>query len=153
MISAASLFNRSVRTFSRIFPRCGMISQAIAFNLFLAFFPTLLLAVSVATSRWGSQTNMLDMITNFTSYLPPGSRQIVSEFMIKRSPQAWKLAVIGWAGTLIAGSQVMKLIMEGIHVIYGDEEKPGFLHPQLRGLLLLVVTIAPFLIAPVLGVF
>ena len=153
MISAASLFNRSVRTFSRIFPRCGMISHAIAFNLFLAFFPTLLLAVSVATSRWGSQTNMLDMITNFTAYLPPGSRQIVSEFMIKRSPQAWKLAVIGWAGTLIAGSQVMKLIMEGIHVIYGDEEKPGFLHRQLRGLLLLVVTIAPLLIAAVLGVF
>src|SRR6266849_888047 len=152
MISAASLFNRSVRTFSRIFPRCGMISQAIAFNLFLAFFPTLLLAVSVATSRWGSQTNMLDMITNFTAYLPPGSRQIVSEFMIKRSPQAWKLAVIGWAGTLIAGSQVMKLIMEGIHVIYGDEEKPGFLHRQLRGLLLLVVTIAPLLGAAVLGI-
>src|SRR5258708_12323707 len=153
MISAASLFNRSVRTFSRIFPRCVMISQAIAFNFFLAFFPPLLLAVSVATSRWGSQTNMFDMITNFTAYLPPGSRQIVSEFMIKRGPQAWKLAVIGWAGTLIAGSQVMKLIMEGIHVIYGDEEKPGFLHRQLRGLLLLVVTLAPFLTPPRLASF
>src|SRR5260370_21033195 len=111
MISAASLFNRSVRTFYCTFPRCGMISQAIAFNLFLAFFPTLLLAVSVATSRWGSQTNMLDMITNFTSYLPPGSRQLVSEFMIKRGPQAWKLAVIGWAGTRSSGSQVLTQIM------------------------------------------
>src|SRR5260221_7416273 len=111
MISAASLFNRSVRTFSRIFPRCGMISQAIAFNLFLAFFPTLLLAVSVATSRWGSQTNMLDMITNFTAYLPPGSRQIVSEFMIKRSPQAWKLAGLALGGRANRGAYTVQLFI------------------------------------------
>ncbi len=153
MLSAAALSKRSLRIFARVFPRCGMISQAIAFNLFLAFFPTLLLAVGIATSRWGSRTNMLDLITNFTNYLPPGSRQIVSEFLIKRGPQAWKWAVVGWAGTLIAGSQVMKLIMEGIHIIYGDTEKPGFLHRQLRGLLLLVATIAPLLIAAILGVF
>ena len=153
MISAASLYKRNLRIFARVFPRCGMISQAIAFNLFLAFFPTLLLTVAIATSRWGSHTNMLDLITNFTKYLPPGSRQIVSEFLIKRGPQAWKWTVIGWAGTLIAGSQVMKLIMEGIHIVYEDTEKPGFLHRQLRALLLLVATIAPLLIAAVLGVF
>jgi membrane protein len=153
MTSAASLAKRTLRIFARVFPSCGMISQAIAYNLFLAFFPTLLLAVAIATSRWGSHTNMLDLITNFTKYLPPGSRQIVSEFLIRRGPQAWKWAVLGWAGTLIAGSQVMKLIMEGIHIIYGDQEKPGFLHRQLRGLLLLVATIAPLLIAAVLGVF
>jgi len=153
MLSAAALSKRTLQIFARVFPRCGMISQAIAFNLFLAFFPTLLLAVGIATSRWGSRTNMLDMITNFTTYLPPGSRQSVSEFLIKRGPQAWKWALVGWAGTLIAGSQVMKLIMEGIHMIYGDTERPGFLHRQLRGLLLLVGTIAPLLIAAVLGVF
>jgi membrane protein len=47
----------------------------------------------------------------------------------------------------------MKLIMEGIHIVYGDTEKPGFLHRQLRGLLLLMGTIAPLLIAAILGVF
>jgi len=153
MISAAPICKRSLRTLARVFPRCTMISQAIAFNLFLAFFPTLLLAVAIATSRWGSHTNMLDLITNFTKYLPPGSRQMISEFLIKRGPQAWKWAVVGWAGTIIAGSQVMKLIMEGIHLVYGDSEKPGFLHRQLRALLLLIATIAPLLIAAVLGVF
>src|SRR6266849_9514166 len=136
MNSAATFSKRALRILTRVFPRCTMLSQAIAFNLFLAFFPTLLLAVAIATSRLGSHTNMLDLITNFTKYLPPGSRQIVSEFLIKRGPQAWKWAVIGWAGTLIAGSQVMKLIMEGIHIVYEDTEKPGFLHRQLRGLLL-----------------
>src|SRR5215471_13848388 len=148
-----SLLKRALKMFRRVFPRCSMISQAIAFNLFLAFFPTLLLVVAIATSPLGSRTNMLDMITDFTRYLPPGSRQIVSEFLIHRAPQAWKWAVVGWAGTLLAGSQVMKLMMEGIHTIYGDVEKPGFLHRQWRGLLLLVATIAPLMVASILGVF
>jgi membrane protein len=153
MNPALRLFKRALRMFQRVFPRCSMISQAIAFNLFLAFFPTLLLVVAIATSPLGSRTDMFNLITDFTRYLPPGSRQIVSEFLIKRAPQAWKWAVVGWAGTLLAGSQVMKLIMEGIHTIYGDAEKPGFLHRQWRGLLLLVATIAPLIVASVLGVF
>ncbi len=144
---------RALQMFRRVFPQCNMISQAIAFNLFLAFFPTLLLVVAIATSPLGSRTDMLNLITDFTRYLPPGSRQIVSEFLIKRAPLAWKWAAIGWTGTLLAGSQVMKLIMEGIHTIYGDKEKPGFLHRQLRGLMLLLATIAPLIVASVLGVF
>jgi membrane protein len=138
--------------FARVFPRCGMISQAIAFNLFLAFFPTLLIAVSLATSRIGGKTSLFDLISDLTEFLPPGSQTIVSEFLVKRGPEAWKIAVLGWAGTLLAGSQVMKLVMEGIHIIYGDKEKPGFLHRQIRGLMLLLITIAPLLGAAILGV-
>jgi membrane protein len=129
-----------------------MISQAIAFNLFLAFFPTLLIAVSLATSRIGGKTSLFDLISDLTEFLPPGSQTIVSEFLVKRGPEAWKIALLGWAGTLLAGSQVMKLVMEGIHIIYGDKEKPGFLHRQIRGLMLLLVTIAPLLGAAILGV-
>ena len=153
MIAARSVAKRSLQMLARVFPACSMISQAIAYNLFLAFFPTLLLIVAIATSRLGSHTNLLDLITDLTKYMPPGSRQIVSQFLIKRAPQAWKWAVVGWAGTLIAGSQVMKLIMEGVHIIYKDQSKPGFLHRQLRGLMLLLATIAPLLAAAVLGVF
>ena len=142
-----------MRMLTRVFPPCSMISQAIAYNLFLAFFPTLLLIVAIATSRLGSHTNMLDLVTDLTKYMPPGSRQIVSEFLIKRAPQAWKWALVGWVGTLLAGSQVMKLIMEGIHIIYKDQERPGFLHRQFRGLLLLLATIAPLVAAAILGVF
>ena len=129
-----------------------MISQAVAFNLFLAFFPTLLIATGFAASRIGGRTSLLDLIQDFTNFLPPGSQQILSEFLTKRGPEAWKLALIGWTGTLLAGSQAMKLLMEGIHVIYGEPQKPGFLHRQFRGLLLLLVTIAPMLAATILGV-
>jgi membrane protein len=152
MISAAGLFRRAYRTFARVFPQCGMISQAIAFNLFLAFFPTLLIAVALANSRIGGKTSLFDLISDLTEFLPPGSQAIVSEFLVKRGPEAWKIALLGWAGTLLAGSQVMKLVMEGIHIIYGDKEKPGFLHRQVRGLMLLLITIAPLLSAAILGI-
>ena len=138
--------------FVRVFPRCSMISQAIAYNLFLAFFPALLVAVSLATSRIGGKTSLLDLITDLTQFLPPGSQPIVSEFLVKRGPEAWKIAALGWTGTLLAGSQVMKLVMQGIHLIYGDKEPLGFLHRQVRGLLLLLVTIAPLLGAAILGI-
>lgn len=138
--------------FGRVFPRCGMISQAIAFNLFLALFPSLLIAVGFATSRIGGRTSLFDLIRDFTEFMPPGSQSIVSEFLVKRGPDAWKLALVGWTGTLLAGSQVMRLLMEGIHTIYGDKEKPAFLQRQLRGLALLLVTIAPLLAAAILGV-
>lgn len=130
-----------------------MISQAIAFNVFLAFFPTLLLAVEFASSWIGSKTATLDAIRDFTEFLPPGSQGIVADFLARRGADVWKYALLGAAGTLLGGSQVMKLLMEGIHLIYGDEERIGFLHRQIRGLLLLLITVAPILAAGILGVF
>src|SRR5438874_8537386 len=126
MISSAELLRWVYRMLARVFPRCGVISQAIAFNLFLAFFPTLLIAVGLATSPIGGRTSLFDLITDLTSFLPPGSQQIVSEFLIKRGPQAWKWALVGGTGTVLAGAQVMKLLMEGIHIVYSDRERPSF---------------------------
>lgn len=140
-------------TVKRVFPRCSMISQAIAFNVFLAFFPTLLLAVGLASSWIGSRTALLDTIRDLTEFLPPGSQSLVTDFLGRRGPDVWKFALLGWAGCLIGGSQVMKLLMDGIHLIYGEEERSSFLHRQLRGLLLLLITVAPILIAGILGVF
>ena len=139
--------------FARVFPRCSVLSQAIAFNLFLAFFPTLLLAVGLASSWLGSKTALLDTIRSLTEFLPPGSQGIVTDFLSQRGPDIWKYTVLGWFGTLVGGTQVMKLLMDGIHAIYGDEEHIGFVHRQLRGLLLLLITVTPILAAGILGVF
>lgn len=148
-----SFLVRFWRAILRVFPRCGMISQAIAFNVFLAFFPMLLLVVGLASSWLGTRAALLDTIRDFTEFLPPGSQGIVSEFLSRHGPDIWKFALLGWIGSLTGGSQVMKLLMDGIHLIYGDEEKLGFFHRQLRGLLLLLITVAPILVAGILGVF
>ena len=147
------MLNRAWRAGRRVFPRVSMLAQAIAFNVFLAFFPTLLLVVSLASTWVGNKTALTDAIRDLIEYLPPGSQAITSEFLGHRSGEVWKLALVGWAGTLLGGSQVMKLIMEGIHMIYGDDEQIGFLHRQLRGLLLLLITMVPILTAGILGVF
>jgi membrane protein len=153
MASDSYLLKRILRSFSRAYPRCSMISQAIAFNLFLAFFPTILFAVGFASGWLGTKAATMDAIKDFISFLPPGSQSIVSEFLSRRGPDIWRYAILGWAGMLVGGSQVMKLLMDGIHLIYGDEERLGFLHRQLRGLALLLITMAPILIAGILGVF
>jgi len=153
MPSQRSLPSKLWGMFTRVFPRCNVISQAIAFNVFLAFFPTLLMAVGLASSWIGTRAALMDTIRDFTQFLPPGSQGIVAEFLTKRGPEVWKFAVLGWVGSLFGGSQVMKLLMDGIHLIYGDEEKLGFFHRQFRGLLLLLITIAPILVAGILGVF
>jgi membrane protein len=153
MIAAASLIKRAWRMLGRVFPRCTVLAQATAFNLFLAFFPTLLIATGFATSRIGGKTSLLDLITDLTQFLPPGSQQIVGQFLVKRGPEAWKIALLGSAGTVLAGSQVMKLVMQGIHLIYGERERFGFLHRQLRAMALLLITIAPLIAAAILGVF
>lgn len=152
MISFLSILGRGYRMFARVFPRCSMISQAIAFNLFLALFPSLLMVVALATTPIGGKTSLLELIRDLTEFLPPGSQGLVSEFLVKRGPDAWKIVLVGWTGTLLAGSQVMKLVMQGIRIVYGDTEMPGFLHRQLRGLLLLLITFAPLLGAAILGV-
>jgi membrane protein len=137
----------------RVFPRCSMISQAIAFNVFLAFFPMMLLAVGFASSWLGSKTDTLEAIRNFTDLLPPGSHAMVSDYLGTRRPDVWKISLAGAAGALLGGSQVMRLLMNGIHLIYGEPERMGFIPRQLRGLLLLLITVAPILTAGVLGVF
>jgi membrane protein len=153
MPSQRSLLAKIWGMVARVFPRCSVISQAIAFNVFLAFFPTLLLAVGLASSWIGTRAALLDTIRDFTQFLPPGSQGIVAEFLTKRGPEVWKFALFGWIGSLVGGSQVMKLLMDGIHLIYGDGKQQGFLQRQLRGLLLLLITVAPILVAGILGVF
>jgi membrane protein len=151
--TGADLGAKLWRVFTRVFPKCSMVSQAIAYNVFLAFFPTLLLAVGFASSWIGYKTALLDAIRDLTEFLPPGSQGIVADFLARRGPDAWKFVLLGWAGTLLGGSQVMKLLMQGIHVIYDEEERQGFIRRQLRGLLLLLITVAPILAAGILGVF
>jgi membrane protein len=108
--------------------------------------------VAIATSSTSGRSSLIEITSTAEQLLPPGSRQFVEDYVVKRGPQAWKVALLGWMGTLLAGSQVMKLIIEGVHTIYGDADRMGFLQRHFRGLLLLLVTLAPMLAASILGI-
>jgi membrane protein len=147
-----SIAKKLFRTLARVIPQCGMVSQAVAFNMFLAFFPILLIALGLMSSSLRGKSGQ-ELGVRLSAILPPGSWQLVSEFLVRREVNPWNWVLLGWVGTLLVGSQVMKLIMEGIHLIYGDRERHSFLGRQLRGLLLFCVSIVAWLLAVALSVF
>ena len=118
-MTLGSLAKKLFRTLARVIPQCGMASQAVAFNMFLAFFPILLVALGLVSSFLREESGQ-GLATRLAAILPPGSWQLVSEFLLRRSSERFRWVLFGWVGTLLVGSQVMKLIMEGIHLIYGD---------------------------------
>ena len=77
-----SLRKKLVRTVGRVVPQCGMVSQAVAFNMFLVFFPSLLLALGLM-SRSLSGKNGQDLAARLTAILPPGSWQLISDFLVR----------------------------------------------------------------------
>jgi membrane protein len=137
----------------RVFPRCGMVSQAAAFNMFLAFFPMMLIILSLFHAWIRTRSGMQDVVSDLNAILPPGGRQLVENFLLPRVAHPWQWVALGWIGTLLAGSQVMKLLMQGVQIIYDDTDKHSFLGRQLRGLMLLLLTIAPWLVGVLLTVF
>ncbi len=147
-----SIAKKLFRTLARVIPQCGMVSQAVAFNMFLAFFPILLVALGLMSSSLRGKSGR-ELVVRLSAILPPGSWQLVSEFLVRREVNPWNWVLLGWVGTLLVGSQVMKLIMEGIHLIYGDRERHSFLGRQLRSLLLFCVAIVAWLLAVALSVF
>jgi membrane protein len=151
-MALSSITKKLFRTLARVIPQCGMVSQAVAFNMFLAFFPSLLVALGLMSSSLRGKSGQ-ELVARLSAILPPGSWPLVSEFLVRREVNPWNWVLLGWVGTLLVGSQVMKLIMEGIHLIYGDGERHSFLGRQLRGLLLFCVSILAWLLAVALSVF
>jgi len=137
---------------ARVVPQCGMVSQAVAFNMFLVFFPSLLLVLGLMSKFLGGK-NGQDLAARLTTILPPGSWQLVSDYVLRRGVNPWIWVLLGWLGSLLVGLQVMKLIMEGICLIYGERQKHSFLGRQLRGLFLFSVSVVAWVAAVSLSVF
>ena len=147
-----SIAKKVFRTLARVIPQCGMVSQAVAFNMFLAFFSSLLVALGLMSNSLRGK-NGPELVVRLSAILPPGSWQLVSGFLTRREVNPWNWVVVGWVGTLVVGSQVMKLIMEGIHLIYRDRGRHSFVGRQLWALLLFCVSIVAWVLAVALSVF
>lgn len=145
--------DRLMRAAGRVFPGCIVQSQAVAFNMFLAFFPMLLLALAVLDSAVWLKGSDEELPTLLRLIIPSGSERIVLDYLVRKGIHPWQWMTLGLGGTLIAGSQVMSVLMEGFRKISGDTENPGFFARQSRALVLLSVTMAPWLAVVVLTVF
>jgi membrane protein len=147
-----SLAKKLFWTLARIIPQCGMASQAVAFNMFLAFFPTLIFALGVLSGSLRGERGP-EIGARLSAILPPGSWQLVSDYLLQRGVNPLHWTIFGAVGALLVGSQVMKLVMEGISLIYRDPRRHSFLGRQLRGLLLFFATFVVWVVAVALSVF
>src|SRR5208282_5413093 len=148
-----SITRNLLKGLGRIFPDCVTLGQAIAFNMFLAFFPLLLLAVGLLSGTSIFQDAMKEIPARLSVILPPGSTEVVTDYFLRRGLHQMRWIYLGLGGTLIAGSQVMMGFIEGFRVIEGDPIPLRFWRRQLRALGLLCLTIVPILAVTALTVF
>jgi membrane protein len=141
------------RGLGRVFPDCLTLSQAIAFNMFLAFFPMLLLILGILSSEAAFHTALSELPARLRMIVPSGSEDIVTQYFVRKGQHPWKWFLLGLAGTLLAGSQVMVGFMEAFRNIEGDNIRPTYWAGHLRALFLLVLTLLPALIVVGLTVF
>jgi membrane protein len=142
-----------VRAFGRIFPDCVTLSQAVAFNMFLAFFPLLLLALGLLSGTSLFPEALREIPNRLMAILPPGSARVVAAYFVRRTIHPGRWIALGLGGTLLAGTQTMVGLMEGFRVIEGDLIEPSYWRRQARALGLLSITIVPMLAVVVLTVF
>ena len=147
------IFRNLVRATGRVFPDCVTLSQAIAFNMFLAFFPLLLLALGLLSDTSLFQDALREIPDRLSQILPPGSAEVVAGYFVRKTVHPWRWILLGLGGTLLAGMQTMIGYMEAFRVIEGDLLEPGYWRRQGRALGLLCLTIVPMLAVVVLTVF
>ena len=135
--------HRFYRAVLRVFPNCVTQTQAIAFNMFLAFFPMLLVVLGMVASSEPLHEALQGLVTRLRPLLPPGTVTILNAFLTRHSSHPLEWVLLGMGGTLLAGTQMMKLMMEGFRMVHGDRQRAGFVNRHVRALLLLCATIVP----------
>ncbi len=129
-----------------------MVSQAVAFNMFLAFFPTPLVALGLVSSSLRGKSGQ-ELAMRLSEILPPG--QLAARIRITVATGSERMAVgisrLGRdAARWLAGDEAHH---GSIQLIYGDHERHSFLGRQLRGLILFAVSVVAWLVAVALSVF
>jgi membrane protein len=136
-----------------VIPGCVAQTQAIAFNMFLASFPMMLLVLGAVASSMRLRVGLLDIVAHLGPVLPPGAMRVLVGFLTRRGAYGWQWMSLGTGGTLLAGTQMMRLIIDGFQMVYGERGRPPFWRHNLRALMLLVATIAPWFLTAWMIVF
>jgi|SRR5579864_5306991 len=153
MVTVQTLLTRMYRAVRRVFPQCQIVAEATAYNMFLAFFPILLLGLGILHgTKWGASA-VLQMWFRLQIILPPESSHLVGAYLGRHGESALRWILVGLLGTLLVGARLMTTLTEGFHVVAGDPARPNFWNRQLRVFTLLCLTIFPWLAVVILTIF
>ena len=151
--TTTDFFHRFSRAVLRVLPNCITLTQAVAFNMFLAFSPTILVVLGAVAGSAGFRQAIEGIIDRLRIVLPPGTLSILNNFLGRHNTQSWQWVLLGLGGTVLAGTQMMKLLMEGFRIVYGDRNELSPISRNVRAVLLLSATIVPSIFIVSLVVF
>ena len=121
--------------------------------MFLAFSPMILVVLGAVAGSAAFRQALQGIIDRLRIVLPPGTLGILNNFLGRHGLRSWQWILLGLGGTLLAGTQMMKLLMEGFRLVYKDEDRPDAVSRHVRALLLLSATIVPSILIVNLVVF
>jgi membrane protein len=121
--------------------------------MFLASFPMLLLMLGVVATSMRLRFGLVAIVAHLRPVLPPGSVRVLGGVFSRRGANAWQWISLGLGGTLIAGAQMMRLIIDGFQMVYGERPGLRFWSQNFRAILLLCTIIAPWFLTAGLIVF
>jgi membrane protein len=145
--------HRFYRAARRVVPNCVTQTQAVAFNMFLGFSPMVLVVLGAVAGSNAFRQALQGIIERLRIVLPPGTLTILSGFLARNNMHPWQWVLLGLGGTLLAGTQMMKLLVEGFRDVYREHEQQDWVVKHLRALLLLSATIVPSILIVNLVVF
>lgn len=141
----ASVLRSAWKAGRRVYPGSQTVTEAVAFNMFLAFFPILLLGLGILNgTKWGSAA-VLQMWFRLQIILPPESARLVGAYLGRHESGALEWIGVGLLGTVLVGMRLMNALMQGFHQVSGDTSIPSFGSRQWRSVVLLCLTIFPWL--------
>ena len=136
--------------FGALRPEPVLRAQAVAFLMFLGFFPAVLFLFGVIAWLVPGWQDLLDA---FREVLPPGSRRAVADSLHDATAQPLKLVVTGGAGVILLGPQLMSALTRVFGFIYGREDSEGFFRSQARRFGVMLVTLIPWVVLALLLIF
>lgn len=140
------------RAGQRVYPQSQTVTEAVAFNMFLAFFPILLLGLGILHGTKAGAAAVLQMWFRLQIILPPESARLVGAYLGRHEAGAWHWIAVGLFGTMLVGMRLMNALMEGFHRVCHDSTMPSFGSRQWRSLVLLCLTIFPWMTLVILTV-
>lgn len=136
----------------RVYPASQTITEAVAFSMFLAFFPILLLGLGILHGTdWGSAA-VLQMWFRLQIILPPESARLVGAYLGRHESGALEWIAVGLLGTLLVGMRLMNTLMEGFYRVSRDADMPRLPSRMWRSVVLLCLTIFPWLTVVILTI-
>ena len=88
----------------RVFPNCVTLTQAVAFNMFLAFSPMILVILGAVAGSAAFRQTLESVIARLRIVFPPGMLTVLTNFVGKHPREPWELVLLGLGGTLLAAT-------------------------------------------------